>query len=68
MSLPLLRHSLLITALMLAGTAADLRAQSSVRASGSGSASQGANTRSVQQRGSRELREDPGQLLSLIHI
>lgn len=62
MSLPLLRHSLLITALMLAGTAADLRAQSSVRASGSGSASQGANTRSVQQRGSRELREDPGQL------
>lgn len=62
MSLPLLRHSLLITALMLAGTAADLRAQSSVRASGSGSASQGANTRSAQQRGSRELREDPGQL------
>lgn len=60
MSLPLLRHSLLITALMLAGTAADLRAQSSVRASGS--ASQGANTRSAQQRGSRELREDPGQL------
>lgn len=62
MSLPLLRHSLLITALMLAGTAADLRAQSSVRASGSGSASQGANARSAQQRGSRELREDPGQL------
>lgn len=58
MTLPLLRNTLMITALMLAGTATELRAQSTVRATGSGNSQQNLN----RQRGSRELREDPGQL------